>query len=436
MIVSFWKIIGWRALICAALGFLGIFGFSTLAKSRTPPETAKHKTQPIKSKAIVASPSDIQTVLRGFGEIRSWHQTEISAEVSGRITDIHPRLRNGETICAGEILFSVESSDYASRVAELEAEASMASNAVERIAVEQEAERERFELLQRSLELATANLDRAQNLFAKNAVGSQASVDAAERERNAVADQTRALRAVVELQPIQTRDAALRVESVATSLDRARRDLARCRVTAPYDARIVESKVEKDQWVTPGSVLLTLADDSIREVLVSLDANTAREQLAFDSSTDSVSGWFGHLSPVDCRLFLSDQTDGDPAAIGRLHRVVQMDRETRMVTVAIRLEGSASATGWPIADGMFCRVEIPGHRFEGVFAVPRHALNRRSEVYCAVDGTLKTTPVRVIHTDREQAYVDQGLVQGDVVLVSRLVNPLEQSPVAIEKTLP
>lgn len=436
MIASVWKKLGFKAWLCGVLGFVGVVGFTTLAKSRTPPETAENKVLPIKSKAIVACPSDVQTVLRGFGEIRAWRQTEISAEVSGRITEIHPHLRKGETICAGEILFAVESSDYASRVAELEVEASIASNAVERIAVEQQAERERFELLQRSLELATANLDRAQNLFAKNAVGSQASVDAAERERNAVADQTRALRATVELQPIQARDAALRVESVAVSLDRARRDLARCRVTAPYDARIVESKVEKDQWVTPGSVLLTLADDSILEVLVSLDANTAREQLTFDSSTDSERGWFGHPTPVDCRLFLSDPSDGHPPAIGRLHRVVQMDRETRMVTVAIRLEGSASATGWPVADGMFCRVEIPGHRFEGVFAVPRHALNRRNEVYCAVDGTLKTTPVHVVHTDREQAYVDQGLVQGDVVLVSRLVNPLEQSPIAIEENLP
>ena len=436
MIASGWKRVGWKALLCGALGFVGVVGFATLAKSRTPPETAERKTPPIKSKAIVAIPRTVQTALLGFGEIRAWRQTEIGAEISGRVAEVHPRLRKGETVRAGEILFAVDPADYASRVAELEAEASMASNSAARIDVEQQAERERLDLLQRSLDLANANLDRTQTLFAKNAVGSQASVDAAERERNAVADQARALRATVELHPIQTRDAILRMESVASSLDRARRDLARCRVAAPYDARIVETHVEKDQWVAPGIVLLALADDSIREVLVSLDDAAARDQLLFEPKADSQNGWFGHLAPVECRLFLPSQTGGEPAAIGRLHRIAQMDRETRMVTVAVRLEGSASATNWPVADGMFCRIEIPGRKFEDVFAVPRHALNRRSEVYCAVDGALKTIPVHVVHSDRENAYVDQGISQGDVVLVSRLVNPLENSPVAIEENQP
>ncbi len=436
MIASIWKKMGLKALLCGVLGFVGVVGFTTLATSRTPPETAENKVLPIKSKAIVACPRDVQTVLRGFGEIRAWCQTEISAEVSGRITEVHPRLRKGETIRAGEILFAVDSADYASRVAELDSEASMASNAAARIAVEQQAERERLDLLQRSLELESANLERAQNLYAKNAVGSQASVDAAEREYNAIADQARALRATVELHPIQVSDATLRVESVTAALERARRDLARCRVAAPYDARLVETRVEKDQWVASGSALLTLSDDSIREVLVSLDATTAREQLSFEPSTDSENGWFGSPSPVDCRLFMPDQPNENPVAIGRMHRIVQIDRETRMVTVAIRLDGSASATSWPVADGMFCRIEIPGRRFDGVFAVPRHALNRRNEVYCAVEGVLKTTPVHVVHVDRENAYIDRGLAQGDVVLVSRLVNPPDLSPVAIEETLP
>ena len=436
MIASIWKKIGLNAFLCGALGFVGVAGFAILARSRTPPETVEQKTAPITSKAIVAQQSDVQTVLNGFGEIRAWRQTEISAEVAGHVASVHPRLRQGETVCAGELLFEIDPSDYANRVCELEAESAMAHHAASRIAVEQQAERERLGLMRRSLELASANLERARNLFAKNSVGSQASVDAAEREYNAIADQTRALQAAVDLHPIQAAEAELRIKSATASLDRAQHDLARCRVEAPYDARIVEARVEKDQWVAPGSALLTLADDSVREVRISLDAADARAQLSFASPVDSGNGWFPPPVPVDCRLFLPDQPSGTPAATGRLHRIVQMDRETRMVTVAIRLEGPAAAASWPVADGMFCRVEIPGRRFEGVIAVPRHALNHRSEVYCAAEGVLKTTPVHVAYTDRDKAYIDQGLAPGDQVLVSRLANPLENSPVAIEEILP
>lgn len=435
MMASVWNKIGLRTLLCGGLGFAGVAGFMTMAAHRTPPESAVPKVRPLSSRAIRATPGSVQTLLTGFGEIHAWRQTEIGAEVSGRIVEIHPELRSGGRIRAGETLFAIDPSDFASRVAELEAEAALAANASARIAVEQDAERERLALAQRNLELADAHRDRTRTLFESNRVGSLATVEAAERERNTLAEQVRALRANVDLHPIGASDAARRAETVAAMLDRARHDLARCRVTAPYDARIARSSVETEQWVSPGSPLLTLVDDSVREILVALEATVARDRLRFESGSASANGWFGRPEPVPCRIFWSDAPSAAPAATGSLHRVVQIDRETRMVTVAIRLENHA-APEWPVADGMFCRVEIPGRVIPGVFALPRHALNRRGQVYRAVQGFLEATPVRTVHTDRETVYVDQGLRDGDLVLVSRLVNPLDHSPVAIEEILP
>ncbi len=57
---------------------------------------------------------------------------------------------------------------------------------------------------------------------------------------------------------------------------------------------------------------------------------------------------------------------------GHLDRVVRFDSRTRMLAVAIALDGSQSSS-FPLVEGMFCRVTIPGRILEQVFVVPREA---------------------------------------------------------------
>ena len=423
-----------RSLVGAAILVLGLAGFFALAAARSQPDSISPPSQVLSSKAIRATPSSVQMFLSGFGEIKPLRQVEIGSDVSGRIVDVHPDLRPGAFVRAGDLLFAVDPSDFASRVAELEADVALASNAAARIAVDGQAKIERLSLSSRNLDLADANLARIRSLFDANGVGSLADVESAERDRNALADLVRSLRADVDLLPIEASDAARRADSAAAALARARNDLARCRVAAPFDARVVSSSVETHQWVSPGSPLVVLADDSVREIVVSLDSSEARDRLVFDSDSPAPGGWFPAPARVPCRVFLSSDPSA-PHAVGTLHRVVHVDRDTRMLSVAVRLQ-AADAPAWPAADGMFCRVEIPGRVVSGVFALPRHAFNPRGFVYRAVDGILHSTPVRLVHSDRDSVFVDQGLSDGDLVLVSRLANPLDLSPVSVLEVSP
>ena len=268
MLASIWKHWGGRTFLCGALGFAGVLGFKVLSACRTPPESTTPQLRPLSSKAIRTTPCSVPTTLQGFGEIHAWRQTDIGAEVSGCILATHPELRPGGRVRSGDILFHIDPADFASHVAELEAEAALAASAADRLAIEQQAESHRLALAQRSLALAETHLLRTRTLFENNRVGSLAAVETAERERNTLADQVCALRTSVDLHPLAVRDAAHRCETVAAQLDRARHDLARCRVTAPFDARVTRSSVEIGQWVSPGSPLLSLADDSIRRAYI------------------------------------------------------------------------------------------------------------------------------------------------------------------------
>jgi multidrug efflux pump subunit AcrA (membrane-fusion protein) len=81
----------------------------------------------------------------------------------------------------------------------------------------------------------------------------------------------------------------------------------------------------------------------------------------------------------------------------------------------------------PLVEGMFCSVKIPGRTLHNVFRLPRQAVSFENTVYIAVDNRLKTIPVKVARVEGENAYVTDGLNAGDMVVTTRLIDPLENA---------
>ena len=423
-----------RAAACAALGMAGMVGLHVLASAKQPPVAVERQVAPIHSKTLVAARTSVQPVLTGFGDVQPVRRVDLVAETAGRILHVHPALRAGERVRVGESLLRIDPREAQSRVAELEAVAATARIARQRLDAEHSAQTQRLDLLRRSLELADAQHARLRQLHEGSDVGSRSAVEAAERERLALAEQVLALQTDVDLYSLKADDLDRQALAAEAQLDRARLEAERCDVAAPFDARILKADVEAGQWTSPGQPLVSLADDSLREIHVSLDAAQAFRHLEFQPQETADAGWFPLPVPAECGIRLTG-VGGDLAAAGRLHRVVRFDRASRMLTVAVRVDSSASDGGWPLAEGMFCRVEIPGRALADVVPVPRHALTPRQEVYVAENGVLRIRPVVAAYLDDQWAYLSAGIEEGEIVLTSRLVNPMENAPVAgVEET--
>jgi multidrug efflux pump subunit AcrA (membrane-fusion protein) len=109
---------------------------------------------------------------------------------------------------------------------------------------------------------------------------------------------------------------------------------------------------------------------------------------------------------------------------------VTFDQKTRTVTVAIRVDSAGSLSenaGLPLVEGMFCEVDIPGRRLERAIQVPRVAVSFKNTVYTAKNQRLKTVAVEVARVDNEYAYITDGLSDGDHVIITRLVDPMENA---------
>jgi hypothetical protein len=119
--------------------------------------------------------------------------------------------------------------------------------------------------------------------------------------------------------------------------------------------------------------------------------------------------------------------------------VVKFDQRTRTLTVAVRVSAEAAMSqddrSLPLVEGMFCTVEIPGRLMQRVYRLPRQAVNFENKAYL-VDGNgrLKTVAVSVERIEGEYVYVRQGLNPDDSVIVTRLIDPLENALLDIVDT--
>ena len=80
---------------------------------------------------------------------------------------------------------------------------------------------------------------------------------------------------------------------------------------------------------------------------------------------------------------------------------------------------------------MFCSVDIPGKTLENVYRVLRWAVSFENTVYVSIDDRLKTVPVEIARSQGEDSLIAGGLNPGDRVIITRLVDPMENSKLTI-----
>ncbi|MBW1841025.1 MAG: efflux RND transporter periplasmic adaptor subunit [Deltaproteobacteria bacterium] len=416
---------------------IGIVGMTLLTSLKKPPAEAQIEERLLRVKAQVVRSEDVPVFITGYGETRALNVVSISPEVSGRIVAIHPRLEIGETVTAGEILFQIDPRDYHAAHLEALATEEQIKNSIIRLKKQSDIDQRRLKTLQRNRELAAAEYERFHKLFEENNVVSKSRVDSAEQAMNSVTDQVDQMAQTVALYPIRIRetDASLAAAQARRNLTATR--LKRCDVRAPFNGRIKSVSLEKDQYVTPGQLVITLADDSILEIHVSLDSRDARQWLQFNGTdTGRNSAWFNGLKPVICNIRWTEENNGQTWK-SRLHRVVRFDPQTRTLTVAVRMDAGDNAGGnqdtMPLVEGMFCSVQIPGRILHDVFRLPRQAVSFENTVYTAVENRLKTVAVDVARLEGDYAFIAGGLKSGDVVVTTRLIDPLENVLLEIKK---
>lgn len=440
------------AVLCVVVLAVGAGLTAFLAKQKKPPQQAPIEETPTRVEIQPVRFEEVSVAITGYGEAHARDEVAVSPEVAGRVIAVHPRLEVGEIIPKGERLFVIDPRDYETRVAEAQASVDQLENALTRVKRQYEIDQKRLETFGRSRDLAKADFERAQELYAKDQIESKSFVDSKEVAYNNAVDAYDQLAQTLDIYPIRIQEAKSNLAAARATLQQAHIDLERTIVTAPFDARVKSVDLEADEYVSPGQVVTTLADDSVLEIPVSLNSREARKWLRFDKTRRiDDKAWFNQLTRVPVEIAWTEALDQNQWQ-GALDRVERFDQDTRTLTVVVRVKGEEAkaphAGRLPLVEGMFCRVQIPGRTASHVVKVPAEAVNFDRDasgfrtVYIATydkendQYRLVTRHVQESHIEGDYIYIADGLEEGDLVITTRLINPLENSLLEIQEPLP
>jgi len=382
-----------RVLVPLVIVAGGVFVARSLIASK--PEAAQLETEvPITWVEVrVAARTDERVRVTAMGVVKPEQQVVIQPEVSGRVVEQNHALVPGGRLAKGDVLVRIDPRDYSTAVAMNQAE------------------------------LAQARLmAREEDTLRKVAEHEWAG------HTEGLSEETLAF---TRRQP-HLEAASARVSSAKSRIDKARRDLQRTFVRAPFDAIVVDEAVDVGQTVGPQSLVATLAGVERFWVQVSMPVAQLRH---LDIPGTNATGDRGSTARVVHEL--ADGTSIEhPGYVVRLLGAV--DERGRMAQVMIAVDdplGLRAPMGerrLPLLMGSYVDVELDGRTLPGVVAVPRAALHDGDRVWIVDDdGRLRARTVEVAWREHDRVLVSSGIAAGERMVVTPLAAPTEGTAVSV-----
>ncbi len=216
----------------------------------------------------------------------------------------------------------------------------------------------------------------------------------------------------------QLASARAAVASAQTLVDKARRDLDRSRLVAPYDGRIRSKNVDLGDVLAPGTVAATVYAVDYAEIRLPIpDSDLAYLDLPLGFRAQPRD----HGPRVVLRCNFAQREGQWEGFIERSE--AEIDSRTRMVHLVARVAdpyGRNTGTTTPLAVGMFVQAEILGREVEGI-RIPTAALRPDSTVLVVdAQDRIDIREVEVLQRGRRDTILAGGLEDGERICLSPL----------------
>ncbi len=324
------------------------------------------------------------------GTVQARQQSEIVAQVSGRVILLADEFIAGGMFKKGDTLFQLEDIDY------------------------------QLAIQRAGADLAAAELELAR-------VKGQARVARDEWQRLQMGEEDP--NPLVLYTP-QLKNAQGRVNAARAALRQAGIDLQRTEVYAPFNCLVLSEGIDLGQYVRGGATVGTLLGTDTAEIVVPLplDAlpwlNIPRGGAKGTAATVRFSAgaihydWPGRLV----------RTLGEVDPLGRMARVVVAVDDPYL------LQQPATDERPPLAVGSFVDLELQGKHLPAVTVLPRRALRDTDTVWVVdADSLLRIRPVQVLRRERESVLIGDGLLDGERVVVTALAGAADGLKVRVRE---
>ena len=385
----------WRRLIIniglsLAVIVAGMIGATYITKT-APKARRQAPTKIAPLVEVVRIQPGIHTVaIQAMGTVVPAREIVLESRVSGEIVALNPQFTVGGFLEKGSELLRIDPVDYELAVTLAQARV-----------------KDSVSILKVAEEEAAAAIEEWRLLYQEN-------------------PEDKKIPALVAKEP-QLEAARAKLAGDKADLRKAKLDLARTHVQAPFNA------IVREKFVDIGSQV------------------SAQEKLAELVGTDTY--WVQASIPVDrlnwisiprrptetgskVRIFHRNEYEHSGVVIKLLG---DLEQEGRMARVLIEVRDplglkTDEKAQLPLLIGEYLRLEIQGRRLDNVYRIPRTALRENSRIWVASsEDILKIREVNVLWRDAQTVLFRDGLQPGDRLIVSELPTPVDGMTVQIAR---
>ncbi|MBO6538032.1 MAG: hypothetical protein JJ969_01425 [Rhizobiaceae bacterium] len=403
---------------------------------REPPATLELTETARAVRTIVAAEVDVVPKVTGFGTVVPGTTWKATVQVGGEITYVHPNLKRGALLAAGTEIIRISPSDYEIAIARATSNISRVDAQLAELDANESNLRASLDIEQQALEIRERESQRRKQL-AETGTVSPTALDQDTRETLSQSKRVQDIENTLRLIPSQRRALEEQKKLNELELDQAELNLARTRITLPFDARVSEVSAETAQFAQTGSTLAVFDGTATSEVeaQIPLSAFGKLARTASLNRPDGTAITSGDVQQIMDRLGFSAtiRLDVDsivvkwPAKLSRLSDTI--DLKTRSVGVVVVADGTwnSAVPGErpPLSKGLFVNVELRAMPLEGRIVVPRSAVRGGSLFVVDEDMRLRIVPVEAGFSQDSFVVVRDGLKPGDQVVVSDLLPAIE-----------
>lgn len=372
---SHWLRIVGTGIIC--LSILAAAAAAIVVINKTEP-TAQRVDRTRKSAALVETIAVERSTYRPrlvvLGTVEPAQDIILSPRVSGQVVELSPAFVPGGTVRESDLLLRIDPADFNNALAIRKSELQQAEASLE-------IERGRQTLAKKELALLEGTID----------------------ETN---------RALV-LRTPQFDSIRAEVNAAEAAVERARLELERTRVKAPFNAQILSRSVNVGSQVAPGDELAQLVGIEQYWIMASVPVQSLR-WVQFPGSD-------GRGSAVTLR----DPGTWPPGAHRRakvVRLIGALDQQTRLARVLITVPDplARNTDAPPLILGTLIETHIEGRPIENVIRLSRAYVRERDTVWVMKDGKLDIRQAEIVFRDADYAYIRKGLEGGDQVVTTTL----------------
>lgn len=395
------KLLPFIIIIASVLVAGGLYRF------RSEPEQSVVVQQTILVDVMAVIQEDSYITVASQGTVEPRTRTNLISEVSGQVIEVSPAFVAGGFFRTGDVLLQLDKQNYRAAVSRNQAAVAAARSQLAQ-------ERGQGDVAQREWERMTP--ERQTQIRAKD----------------------------LYLRKPQLEEALARLASADADLEQSLNDLRKTTIISPYDGLISAKNTDIGQFVSTGSSIAEMFAVDYAEVrlpipetkiqFLDLPALIRNSPGDIDSSDNSNS-----LGP-EVEL-VSRVGNREYSWIGHLVRTEGvLDTRTRVLFSVVQVKdpyglyNDNESNTEPLRIGTFVNANIQGKLLKDVVILPRYTLQANNLVWVAdPENRLRSRKVEVITINGDNVYISAGLKQGDRVVITRLENPLNGTPVQTNK---